>query len=80
MYIDHYPNGDSRTGGIYMNAEFYEVRNDGNYIVAYIIREKTETGKWVLRKAVDETILDRDKYRHDLIDRLRATLKENDLV
>lgn len=73
--VDHFADGDPRIGGIYETAEFYEVRDEGNHIVARVIREPDFPHYWLARNIKDEPIA-RDKFSNDLFDRLERILND----
>lgn len=46
--VDYYPSGDPRLGEPYTDSEFYEVRDEGNNVVARVIREREFPCHWLV--------------------------------
>ena len=74
--VDHFRYGDPRIGGIYAEAEFYEVRDEGNNVVVRVIREPDWPFYWLARNLNEEPIA-RDKFSSDLFDRLERVLNND---
>ncbi len=73
--VDHFLNGDPRIGGKYAEAEFYEVRDEGNRVVARVVREPEWPCYWYAYNIKEEPIA-RDKFSNDIFDRLERILKD----
>ena len=62
--------GDLHRGSRYTDSEFYEVLDEGNHVVAYVIRETKHPHFWIVCDHKTDKVIDRDQYRNDLFDRL----------
>ena len=73
--INHFKHGDPRLGGKYAEAEFYEVRDGDDCVVARVVREPVWPCYWFAYNTKEEPIA-RDKYSSDLLDRLERILND----
>ena len=73
--INHFKHGDPRLGSKYAEAEFYEVRDEGNRVVARLVREPEWPCFWFAYN-IKEVPIAHDKYSSDLFDRLERILND----